>query len=142
MRFSWPSKPAWKFSPSTAARSTAGLELGTAKPTAAERARVAHHLLDALDPEETCSARRFRDLARIALTEAGERGAWLLGVGGAGLYWEALVRGLHDLPPASGEIRARHVRLLAEEGPDALHRRLRAVDPPTATRLAPGTRSV
>ena len=78
------------------------LELGTAKPTAAERARVAHHLLDALDPEETCSARRFRDLARIALTEAGERGAWLLGVGGAGLYWEALVRGLHDLPRPPG----------------------------------------
>ena len=114
------------------------LELGTAKPTAAERARVRHHLLDALDPGETCSARRFRDLALVALKEAGERSVRLLGVGGAGLYWEALVRGLHDLPSASAEIRARHVRLLAEEGPDALHRRLRTVDPPTATRLAPG----
>jgi tRNA dimethylallyltransferase len=114
------------------------LDLGTAKPTAAERARVRHHLLDVLDPAEICSARRFRDLALIALREAGERRVRLLGVGGAGLYWEALVRGLHDLPPASEEIRARHVRLLAEEGPDALHRRLRAVDPPTATRLAPG----
>jgi tRNA dimethylallyltransferase len=114
------------------------LELGTAKPTAAERARVKHHLLDELEPAQTCSARRFRDLALIALREAGERGVRLLGVGGAGLYWEALVRGLHELPPASAEIRARHVRLLAEEGSDALHRRLRAVDPPTATRLAPG----
>ena len=114
------------------------LELGTAKPTAAERARVKHHLLDELEPAQTCSARRFRDLALIALAEAGERGVRLLGVGGAGLYWEALARGLHDLPPASAEIRALHVRLLAEEGPDALHRRLRMVDPPTATRLAPG----
>jgi tRNA dimethylallyltransferase len=114
------------------------LELGTAKPTTAERGRVQHHLLDVLDPGETCSARRFRDLALLALSKAGERGVRLLGVGGAGLYWEALVRGLHELPPASVEIRARHVRLLAEEGPDALHRRLRAVDPPTASRLAPG----
>lgn len=114
------------------------LEIGTAKPTAAERARVRHHLLDALDPGETCSARRYRDLALEALREAQARGVQLLGVGGAGLYWEALVRGLHELPSASAEIRARHVRLLAEEGPDALHRRLRSVDPPTATRLAPG----
>jgi len=114
------------------------LELGTAKPTAAERTRVKHHLLDELEPAQTCSARRFRDLALIVLTQAEERRVRLLGVGGAGLYWEALVRGLHELPPASAEIRARHVRLLAEEGPDALHRRLRAVDPPTATRLASG----
>jgi tRNA dimethylallyltransferase len=114
------------------------LELGTAKPTAGEQARVPHHLLDVLDPGEACSAGRFRDLALTALREAGERGMRLLGVGGAGLYWEALGRGLHELPRASGEIRARHARVLAEEGPGALHGRLRAVDAETAARLAPG----
>jgi tRNA dimethylallyltransferase len=113
------------------------LEIGTAKPTAAERARVPHHLLDVLEPTETCSAGRYRDLALEALRAAARRGVRLLGAGGAGLYWEALARGLHELPRASAEIRQRHARLLAEEGPGALHRRLREVDPPSAARLAP-----
>jgi tRNA dimethylallyltransferase len=114
------------------------LDIATAKPTAAECARVRHHLLDVLDPAETCSAGRFRDLSLAALREAGARGARLLGVGGAGLYWEALVRGLHELPRASAEIRARHARVTAEEGLGALHERLRAIDPESAARLAPG----
>ncbi len=114
------------------------LDLGTVKPTIAERTRVRHHLLDLLEPTESCSAGRFRDLARTALEDAGARCVRLLGVGGAGLYWDALVRGLHDLPRASAEIRARHARVLEQEGPGALHRRLRAVDPQSADRLAPG----
>lgn len=114
------------------------LDIGTAKPTAAEHARVPHHLLDVLEPAEACSAGRYRELALDVLRSAGGRGVRLLGVGGAGLYWEALVHGLHELPRASAEIRVRHTRLLAAEGADALHRRLRDVDPETAARLAPG----
>jgi tRNA dimethylallyltransferase len=114
------------------------LEIGTAKPTAEERARVPHHLLDLLAPTEACSAGRFRDLALAALRESGSRGVRLLGVGGAGLYWEALVQGLHDLPPASAEIRARHARVRATEGLGALYRHLSVIDPETAARLEPG----
>jgi tRNA dimethylallyltransferase len=114
------------------------LDRGTAKPTAAERGRVRHHLVDDLDPTEACSAGRFCDLALLALREAGGRGVRLIGVGGAGLYWEALVRGLHELPRGSAETRAPHTQLLAQEDPGALHRRLQAIDPETAARLAPG----
>ena len=130
--------PAWRSFPSTAGRSTAGSSSGTAKPTAAERARVRHHLLDALDPGEISSARRFRDLALVALKEAGERSARLLGVGGAGLYWEALVRGLHDLPPRPPRKFGHGTFGCWRKKVPTLHRRLRTVDPPTATRLAPG----
>jgi tRNA dimethylallyltransferase len=116
------------------------LDIGTAKPTLAERARVRHLLVDLLDPEETCSAGRYRNLAREVLREEGEAGRRVLAVGGAGLYWEALTVGLHPLPGADGAIRARHAEILATEGPVALHERLRALDPVTADRLPPGDR--
>ncbi len=116
------------------------LDRGTAKPSPEERARVPHLLLDALDPVETSSAGRFRALALASLRELGDRGGRALAVGGAGLYWEALTRGLHPLPPASASIRQRHEEILDREGPAGLHRRLAAVDPVTAARLAPPDR--
>jgi tRNA dimethylallyltransferase len=117
-----------------------GLDVGTAKPTPAERARVEHLLVDVLDPREACSAGRFRALALEALAPLDARGRRVLAVGGAGLYWEALVRPLHPLPPADPERRAAHAEIIEREGLAALHRRLAAVDPITAGRLAPEDR--
>lgn len=116
------------------------LDRGTAKPSPEERARVPHLLLDALDPVEPSSAGRFRALALESLRALGDRGGRALAVGGAGFYWEALTRGLHPLPPASAPVRQRHEEILVREGPEGLHRRLAAVDPVTATRLAPADR--
>lgn len=112
-----------------------GLPIGTAQPSAAERARVRHHLLDLLDPIEPCSAGAFRLRFAEALDDLARRGARALAVGGTGLYWEAITRGLHPLPPASREIRARHDEILRSEGTEGLRRRLEALDPAHAARI-------
>lgn len=117
-----------------------GLDLGTAKPSAEQRRRVEHLLLDRLDPSERCSAGRFRALALAALAELDGRGRSAIAVGGAGLYWEALVRPLHPLPSASPAIRAEHDEVVRREGASGLYRRLYRVDPETADRLAPADR--
>lgn len=117
-----------------------GLDLGTAKPTAAERARVEHLLIDCLDPREACSAGRFRSMALDAIARVANRGGRILAVGGAGLYWEALTRPLHPLPRADAGVRAAHERRIAGSGIEALHADLRAVDPVTAQRLEQGDR--
>jgi tRNA dimethylallyltransferase len=116
------------------------LDRGTAKPSAEERARVPHLLLDCLDPTERCSAGRFRALALEALASLDSRDRSALAVGGAGLYWEALTRPMHPLPAASEEIRARHETIVRLEGVAGLYRRLAAADPETAQRLPPGDR--
>lgn len=117
-----------------------GLDIGTAKPSAEERRRVPHLLIDRLDPTEACSAGRYRELALAALSGLRASGRRALAVGGAGLYWEALTRPLHDLPRASAEIRARHEEILRREGSAGLHAELRRVDPETAARLSPNDR--
>lgn len=117
-----------------------GLEIGTAKPSPEERARVDHLLLDLLEPEEPCSAGTYRALALQALRDEAARGRTALAVGGAGLYWEALTVGLHALPRADAILRARHDAILEEEGPEGLYRRLLEVDPESAARLAPRDR--
>jgi tRNA dimethylallyltransferase len=117
-----------------------GLDVGTAKPSAAERERAPHLLLDLLDPGEACSAGRFRAFALEALESLRVSGRRALAVGGAGLYWEALTRGLHPLPASSPEVRARHERIVRQEGVEGLYRRLQAVDPETARRLKPRDR--
>lgn len=116
------------------------LDLGTAKPTQEERARVPHLLIDELGPEESCSAGRYRDLALKALAAEAVRGRRVLAVGGAGLYWQTLTQGLHPLPRGNAEIRARHEEILRREGAEGLHRRLRQIDPETAARLSPRDR--
>jgi tRNA dimethylallyltransferase len=113
-----------------------GLDIGTAKPTAAERARVRHHLVDLLAPDASYSAARFAADADAALADIHGRGRRALLVGGTGLYLRALRFGLVEAPPRDDEMRA---RLLAEEQaqPGVLHRRLAAVDAVAAARLAP-----
>lgn len=115
-----------------------GLEIGTAKPSAAQRARVPHHLIDLLDPSEPFSAGEFARRARAALAEIDGRRRPALVVGGSGLYLRALVGGLAELPAPVPEIRAELERRRVAEGLAALRAELERLDPPTAARLAAG----
>ena len=114
-----------------------GMDIGTAKPSAAERAGVPHHLIDILDPLDAYSAMRFRQDALRLTAEIVRRGRLPLLVGGTMLYFKALRDGLDELPPADPAIRARLDREAAEIGIPALHAKLAALDPDTAARLKP-----
>jgi len=115
-----------------------GMDIGTAKPTPAERASVPHHLLDIRDPLHAYSAAEFvRDATRL-IAEIRVRGALPLLTGGTMLYFKALWQGLDDMPPAHAEVRARIAAQAAVQGWPALHAQLARVDPATAARLAPG----
>ena len=114
-----------------------GMDIGTAKPDAAERARVPHHLIDLLDPEQAYSAARFVADATAAASAIRARGRLPLLVGGTMLYFKALRDGLDALPAADAEVRAQHDMRAAAEGWPALHAELQRVDPATAARLAP-----
>jgi tRNA dimethylallyltransferase len=114
-----------------------GLDIGTAKPTPAERARVPHHLLDVVEPTETFDAARFRSAAAAALAAIQARGRPALVVGGTGLYVRVLLRGLCPAPPRVPRLRAVLADLAASRGAPALHRGLVAVDPATAARVHP-----
>ncbi|HZW21527.1 tRNA (adenosine(37)-N6)-dimethylallyltransferase MiaA [Noviherbaspirillum sp.] len=114
-----------------------GMDIGTAKPTAAERAAVPHHLIDILDPLDAYSAMQFRQDALRLVSEIVQRGRLPLLVGGTMLYFKALRDGLDELPQADPEIRARLDAEAAELGVPALHARLSEIDPETAARLKP-----
>jgi tRNA dimethylallyltransferase len=113
-----------------------GLDAGTAKPTAAERARAPHHLLDVCDPEEQLDAAAFVRLAEAAMRDVGARGKRVIVAGGTGLWIRALLRGLVDAPGASPELRAR----LREQPMSDLRAKLEAVDQVSARRILPGDR--
>lgn len=113
------------------------MDIGTAKPTAEERARVPHHLLDIRDPAQAYSAAEFaRDAAALA-RDIRARGRIPLLCGGTMLYYKALREGLNDLPEADPEIRRQLDEQALERGWPALHAELARVDPVTAARLAP-----
>ncbi|MFN8548335.1 MAG: tRNA (adenosine(37)-N6)-dimethylallyltransferase MiaA [Candidatus Eisenbacteria bacterium] len=112
-----------------------GLAIGTAQPSGSDLARVPHHLVACLDPRETCSAARYREMCAVILDDLQARDARALVVGGTGLYWRALTEGLHRLPTASASLRAQHATILEEEGVEGLRRRLEALDPHAAARL-------
>jgi tRNA dimethylallyltransferase len=113
-----------------------GMDIGTAKPTPAERARVPHHLVDICDPADAYSAARFVADARAAIATIAARGAIALLVGGTMLYFKALFEGLDALPEADPAIRAGLDARGVREGWPALHAELARVDPVTAARLA------
>ena len=115
-----------------------GLDIGTAKPSAAERARVPHHLIDVLDPDRSYSSGRWRADAIAAVKEVLSRGKVPLIVGGTMLYYRALVGGLDALPQADAQVRAQINAEAASRGWPALHAELEAVDPKSARRIAPG----
>jgi tRNA dimethylallyltransferase len=114
-----------------------GLDIGTAKPSAAIRGAVRHHLIDILDPTESYSAGRFARDAGALIDEIRARGRLPLLVGGTLLYLRALRDGLSPLPRADRSVRAELDAQAAELGLKALHERLRRVDPAAAARIAP-----
>ena len=113
------------------------MDLGTAKPTPAERAQVPHHLIDIVDPTGSYSAGRFRDDALRLVRQVNERGRLPLLVGGTMLYFRALTHGLADLPAADAQLRARIEAEAAARGWTALHAELARVDPVSAARIEP-----
>ena len=114
-----------------------GMDIGTAKPTPGERARVPHHLVDLVDPGEEFSVARFQPLARAAITEVLGRQRVPLLVGGSGLYFHAVVDEF-VFPPTDPAVRARLEAEAAEVGLAELYQRLATADPPAAARIQPG----
>lgn len=114
-----------------------GMDIGTAKPSAAERALVPHHLIDIIDPAESYSAARFVGDAQRLIAEINARGHLPLLVGGTMLYFKALFEGLDAMPAADRAVRAALSEKLEREGLHALYRELQRVDPVTAARLKP-----
>ncbi len=114
-----------------------GMDIGTAKPGAEERASVPHHLLDLVEPTEAYSAARFVHDALAAIGAIRGRGRLPIVAGGTMLYFKALREGLSDLPRADAAVRAEIDARAAQDGWPVLHAELAAVDPATAARLAP-----
>ena len=117
-----------------------GLDIGSAKPGATERARIPHHLIDIRDPEDPYSVADFQRDATAAIAAIQARGRLALVTGGTMMYARILTQGLAELPSADPDIRARLEQEAAERGWPALHERLRSVDPASAQRLAPADR--
>jgi tRNA dimethylallyltransferase len=114
-----------------------GMDIGTGKPSADERRRLRHHLIDVVDPDERYHAARFRQEALAAAAAIRTRGRLPVVVGGTGLYVRALLKGLHPAPPADPALRAELGAEAARHGVEALHARLSKVDPDAAARLSP-----
>ncbi|MEO8307879.1 MAG: tRNA (adenosine(37)-N6)-dimethylallyltransferase MiaA [Pseudomonadota bacterium] len=114
-----------------------GLDIGTAKPTAAERAQVAHHLIDICEPEQVYSAGEFRDDCLVTLRQIVARGRVPVLVGGTMLYYRALFRGMADLPAANPSLRSELDQRAQREGWPALHAQLAQGDPEGAARIHP-----
>lgn len=114
-----------------------GLDIGTAKPDAATLARAPHQLIDLIEPDTAYSAGRFREDALRAMQASARRGRIPLLVGGTGLYFRALTRGLAPLPPRDEALRARIDALREREGAAALHGWLCELDPRSAARIGP-----
>ena len=113
-----------------------GMDIGTAKPTAAEQAEVPHHLIDVVEPWEDFSLARFLELGRAAIADIERRGKRAVIVGGTGLY----VRGLVDDLDVPGQFPDARAELEAEPDTGALHRRLAELDPFAASRMEPTNR--
>jgi len=108
-----------------------GMDIGTGKVTAAERARVPHHLLDVVQPDQEMTAARFVELADRAIADVEARGKAAICCGGTGLYVRALLLGLFEGPPASAEVRAE----LGKLGLAAIRAELERVDPTAAAKI-------
>ncbi len=113
------------------------MEIGTAKPTLKEQQTARHHLIDCVDITHPFSVADYQSLADTAIAEIQNRGKQVLLVGGAGLYFRAIVDGLFKGPGADVSLRKRFKQEAAEHGVDTLHNRLRACDPESAERIHP-----
>ena len=117
-----------------------GMDIGTAKPTVAERRGIPHHLIDVIEPWESASVADYRDWASETVAAIEGRGHRALFVGGTGLYLKALLRGLFEGPGSDPELRHWLEQEAEATGDAALHARLAALDPTTAARLHPHDR--
>ncbi len=115
-------------------------DIGTAKPSAAELARVPHHLVSCVDPLETFSAARYAQLADVAIADVHARGKRVVVVGGTGLYLRVLLHGVMPGPSRDEALRAELEALGDREGNAALHAKLQAVDPASAAKHPVGDR--
>ncbi len=111
------------------------MNIGTAKPSASERARVPHHLIDLIAPTERYSVAQFLIDAMLAIRDIQSRGRMPLLVGGTMLYANALLVGMSDVPPTDDAIREDVNARIRRDGIEALHAELARVDPATASRL-------
>jgi tRNA dimethylallyltransferase len=114
-----------------------GMNIGTAKPTVAERGGVVHHLIDVMDVDQVASVATFQQLARAAIADCRHRGVIPLVVGGSALYVHAIVDDF-DFPGTDPAVRARLETELDVLGPDVLYRRLVEQAPEAAAELLPG----
>ena len=119
-----------------------GLDIGTAKPTVAERERVPHHLVDVLEPDQPFSVADFVRLAEEAIADVRTRGKLPLVVGGNGFYIRALTRGLPTVPAADEAVQAGLWERLEQEGLDTLNRELLRASPKDAERAQRNPRRV
>ncbi|NPA25633.1 MAG: tRNA (adenosine(37)-N6)-dimethylallyltransferase MiaA [Deltaproteobacteria bacterium] len=117
------------------------LDIGTAKPTVAERSLFAHHLFDILEPDEPFNALEFQARADRVIAEVVSRESVPLVVGGTGLYLRALLFGLCEMPAIDPGLREMLERRLGEEGAPVLHAELAHRDPEMAAKLAPRDRT-
>ena len=117
-----------------------GFDIGTDKVRMAERRGIPHHLIDIADPSEVYTAAHFANVAARVIREIQGRGRLPLLVGGSGLYYRALTRGLFPGPGADDALRGRLEAIAARQGTGFLHRMLTRVDPPSAARIMPGDR--
>jgi tRNA dimethylallyltransferase len=114
-----------------------GMDIGTAKPSAEERMAVTHHLLDFVAPVDEFSVAQYLDAAASAVTDLRARGKEVLFVGGTPLYLKSLLRGLFEGPPANWQLRREIEAEIAHVGQEALHERLKQIDPVAATAIHP-----
>ena len=113
------------------------MDIGTAKPTPEERQTAPHHLIDCVDISQPFSVADYQSLVDTAIADIQSRGKQVLLVGGAGLYFRAVVDGLFEGPDADSALRERLEQEAAQRGVDVLHERLRACDPVSAERIHP-----
>ncbi len=114
-----------------------GMDIGTAKPTAEDRARVPHHLLDLVPPTEDFSLAEYLDAAHEKINDIKGRGKEVLFVGGTALYLKSLLRGVYQGPPPDWEFRQAIEEELHVVGLPELHKRLQVIDPLLASKLHP-----
>ncbi len=113
------------------------MDIGTAKPTPEEQQAARHHLIDCVDVSQLFSVADYQSLAYAAIADIQSRGKQVLLVGGAGLYFRAIVDGLFEGPGANPTLRERLAQEAAQHGVDVLHEQLRACDPVSADRIHP-----
>ena len=113
------------------------MDIGTAKPSALEQARIPHHMIDIVDPDEPFDAQRYADMSRNLIFQLAEQGIPVLVAGGTGFYIRALIHGLFESGSGNFEIRLNLKEQADTKGTDALYRRLCECDPNAATKIHP-----